>query len=260
MSATSKVKNKTNISIMLKRIVWNNYFGEECGKAKCPCCKLSDITQLTFHCGHIMAEAHGGQTVPSNLMPLCASCNLSMGTKNAYDIINMLSGNIVKNQEFHDLGVSKEQSNATEILSRNTKNNIEKSDTILRFCQETELNNIIERIYQNTEQNNCMIHNEDTFELNEENPHIINTIKKRKMPVMYACVHCDKVFDHKGHYNTHLEMHIKKMIITDITPKGPIPRISCKYCGGKFLSVKGRDIHINKYCEKARLKKKSILR
>ena len=76
------LKNKKQpISSTLKRLVWNKYIGEEIGKSKCTCCSVTDITQLSFHCGHIIAEANGGETTVSNLKPICQNCNSSMGTK-----------------------------------------------------------------------------------------------------------------------------------------------------------------------------------
>ena len=45
------------------------------------CCKHQDIRQIEFHCGHIIAEKNGGTTTIQNLRPICAQCNLSMGTK-----------------------------------------------------------------------------------------------------------------------------------------------------------------------------------
>jgi len=38
-----------------------------------------------FHCGHVIAEAKGGETVIENLRPICKKCNLSMGTDNLND-------------------------------------------------------------------------------------------------------------------------------------------------------------------------------
>ncbi len=49
--------------------------------------KLTDITQLNFSCGHILAEANGGALHVSNLRPICVSCNSSMGTKNMNEFI-----------------------------------------------------------------------------------------------------------------------------------------------------------------------------
>jgi len=74
-----KITTKKSIPVTLKRKVWNKYIGEEIGKATCLCCKLSTITQLSFHCGHIIAESKGGTLKMDNLKPICQSCNSSMG-------------------------------------------------------------------------------------------------------------------------------------------------------------------------------------
>ena len=73
---------KQNISKTLRISVWNKYFGEDVGKNKCMCCNITEITQLKFHCGHIIAERNGGDTSIDNLVPICESCNKSMGTQN----------------------------------------------------------------------------------------------------------------------------------------------------------------------------------
>lgn len=72
---------KKSIPLVLKRRLWNKYFGEHNGIATCPCCKLSQISTFSFHCGHIISERNGGQLILDNLIPLCQSCNSSMGTK-----------------------------------------------------------------------------------------------------------------------------------------------------------------------------------
>ena len=78
---------KKSIPLPLKKLVWNKYIGEEIGKAKCICCKLTDITQLSFSCGHIIPESKGGKLILDNLKPICQSCNSSMGTNNMNDYI-----------------------------------------------------------------------------------------------------------------------------------------------------------------------------
>ena len=78
---------KKRVSATLKRLVWNTHIGEEIGKAKCLCCKSTDITQMSFHCGHVIAEANGGELIVSNLRPICQNCNSSMGTKNKNDFM-----------------------------------------------------------------------------------------------------------------------------------------------------------------------------
>jgi len=83
-------KKKKQISATIKRLVWYSNIGEEVGKAKCLCCKVTDITQMSFNCGHIIAEANGGQTIVSNLKPICQNCNSSMGTKNMEEFMKRL--------------------------------------------------------------------------------------------------------------------------------------------------------------------------
>jgi 5-methylcytosine-specific restriction endonuclease McrA len=85
MKKYKKKYKKKYISSTLKRLVWNKWIGEEIGKAKCVCCKTTDIIQMSFHAGHIISEFNGGKTSISNLMPICQNCNSSMGRKNLYD-------------------------------------------------------------------------------------------------------------------------------------------------------------------------------
>jgi hypothetical protein len=87
-SGSSGTKGK--ISSTMKRLVWNAHIGEEIGKTKCLCCKVTDITQLSFNCGHVIAEARGGETIVSNLRPICQNCNSSMGTKNMHEFMRTL--------------------------------------------------------------------------------------------------------------------------------------------------------------------------
>jgi hypothetical protein len=76
------IYKKCKISHGMKRQVWAKHIGEDIGKIKCLCCKLTEITQLTFVCGHIISEFKGGDISIDNLLPICYSCNASMGTKN----------------------------------------------------------------------------------------------------------------------------------------------------------------------------------
>ncbi len=83
-------KRKKSIPSTVKKLVWNKHIGETIGKSKCLCCQSTDITQMSFHCGHIVAESNGGQTIVSNLKPICQNCNSSMGTKNMKDFMDSL--------------------------------------------------------------------------------------------------------------------------------------------------------------------------
>ena len=78
---------KKAIPSTIKKLVWNTNIGEDIGKAKCVCCKSTDITQMSFNCGHVISEHNGGETKVSNLKPICQNCNSSMGTKNMNDFM-----------------------------------------------------------------------------------------------------------------------------------------------------------------------------
>ena len=65
----------------LKDSVWSKYVGDDKGQAMCHCCGMRQIKMNSFHCGHVVAEARGGATHLDNLRPVCALCNLSMGTR-----------------------------------------------------------------------------------------------------------------------------------------------------------------------------------
>ena len=82
MAEVAKKPRRKAIPATIKRLVWNKYIGESVGKAKCICCELTDITQISFHCGHVIADAQGGKVEIDNLRPICQNCNSSMGATN----------------------------------------------------------------------------------------------------------------------------------------------------------------------------------
>jgi hypothetical protein len=84
----SKPRKKT-IPKRLKEEVWTKYIGPSVGQSKCLCCKINDITQMSFHCGHVVAEANGGETNLFNLRPICSKCNLSMGTQHMDEFMKL---------------------------------------------------------------------------------------------------------------------------------------------------------------------------
>ena len=81
---------KRSIPSAIKKLVWNKNIGEDIGKSKCYCCKSTDISQTSFHCGHVVAESKGGKTIVSNLKPICQNCNSSMGTKDMNEFMTSL--------------------------------------------------------------------------------------------------------------------------------------------------------------------------
>jgi hypothetical protein len=82
VSELLKKPKKKSIPATLKRLVWDKYIGESIGKTKCLCCDLTDITQMSFHCGHVIADINGGTMTIDNLRPICQNCNLSMRKTN----------------------------------------------------------------------------------------------------------------------------------------------------------------------------------
>ena len=81
-------KTKSQIPQSLRIATWKKYVGEENAKALCLCCKSAEITVFAFHCAHVIAECMGGKKHLENLRPVCASCNLSMGSQNLFDYSN----------------------------------------------------------------------------------------------------------------------------------------------------------------------------
>jgi 5-methylcytosine-specific restriction endonuclease McrA len=87
--AKAVVQKKKAIPKALKRCVWDTYIGAEIGKTLCLCCQHVYIRQIEFHCGHVIPEDKGGETTIDNLRPICAQCNLSMGTQNMNEFMKL---------------------------------------------------------------------------------------------------------------------------------------------------------------------------
>jgi hypothetical protein len=77
---------KARISKQFKKELWTKYCGEKMVN-DCWCCKKA-IDALTYHAGHILAEANGGPVTLDNLRPICTDCNVAMGTENMKDYAN----------------------------------------------------------------------------------------------------------------------------------------------------------------------------
>lgn len=81
---------KKPIPQALRIAVWEKYnknkYDVKCPIAWCNC----RITPFTFEAGHNIPEKFGGETTLENLMPICASCNRSMGCKYTIDEFSSL--------------------------------------------------------------------------------------------------------------------------------------------------------------------------
>jgi len=85
-------KRKERIPAAVKRVVWDTYIGKEKGMSLCVCCKNMLISQMSFHCGHVISEYYGGTIEISNLRPICQNCNSSMGKRPMGEFIKQLRG------------------------------------------------------------------------------------------------------------------------------------------------------------------------
>lgn len=84
-NSTQKPRRKQTIPHAIRWQVWLNYAGEHF-QAKCstPWCR-NIMRVYDFQAGHILAEAAGGLVSVENLIPICATCNHSMGTMHFAD-------------------------------------------------------------------------------------------------------------------------------------------------------------------------------
>lgn len=89
---------KKSIPKALKNLVWDKNIGKEKGIGECYVCK-QELDSKKFHCGHIIAEKSGGETQLDNLKPICATCNLSMGTQNMEDFKKMFFTEKIKDKK-----------------------------------------------------------------------------------------------------------------------------------------------------------------
>jgi 5-methylcytosine-specific restriction endonuclease McrA len=80
----SRAPAKKKISKEAREQIWERCIGDR-AKADCPVCKKRTIRMTDFSAGHIVAEACGGATDTTNLMPICGNCNSRMGTTNLYE-------------------------------------------------------------------------------------------------------------------------------------------------------------------------------
>ena len=74
-----KHKLRKKIPVQLRSEVWKKQFQKQFS-ALCPCCQQSEIDIFNFEVGHKVAVAKKGSNQLSNLIPICRSCNASMGT------------------------------------------------------------------------------------------------------------------------------------------------------------------------------------
>lgn len=98
---------KDKIPTAVRNQVWLKYMGNA-AFGICPCCGVNDISLVRsggFECGHVQAEAKGGTTHLGNLIPVCKSCNLGMGTTNLFDYVRQFYPNRYQLLQAHHTAV-----------------------------------------------------------------------------------------------------------------------------------------------------------
>lgn len=87
--------SKAAIPKALREQVWVTHVGRhfEC-RCIIPWC-TNIMTVFDFHVGHDVPESAGGATEIANLRPICARCNLSMGSTYTVQQWSLLSAPVV---------------------------------------------------------------------------------------------------------------------------------------------------------------------
>tara|TARA_B000000475_G_scaffold44575_1_gene33551 strand:- start:819 stop:1883 length:1065 start_codon:yes stop_codon:yes gene_type:complete len=76
-----KNKKRVKITNELKIQIWKKVTANQCDKGICYTCN-EELYFNKMECGHIVAHALGGKATYDNMMPVCKTCNLKMGTMN----------------------------------------------------------------------------------------------------------------------------------------------------------------------------------
>jgi 5-methylcytosine-specific restriction endonuclease McrA len=74
-----KKKQRTSCPAAVKEACWRKYNGNSLD-GKCFCCG-THISYTSFEAGHNKAFKKGGKWTIGNTLPLCRTCNRSMGTE-----------------------------------------------------------------------------------------------------------------------------------------------------------------------------------
>ena len=78
---------KQKIPIKVKHELWKKHYGEV-WRGKCTvswCTTTYPVLSSEWHAGHNIPESKGGTVSLNNLRPICASCNLGMGSELTID-------------------------------------------------------------------------------------------------------------------------------------------------------------------------------
>ena len=87
-------RRKQKIPAAFREQIWFRDYGRSF-EGKCPTRWCTNIINVfDFQSGHNIPESKGGPTVPDNLIPICARCNMSMGDRFTFTDWSKLNGPI----------------------------------------------------------------------------------------------------------------------------------------------------------------------
>ena len=87
-------RRKQKIPVAFREQIWFRDYGRSF-EGKCPTKWCTNIINVfDFQSGHNIPESKGGPTVPDNLIPICARCNMSMGDRFTFTEWSALNGPI----------------------------------------------------------------------------------------------------------------------------------------------------------------------
>jgi hypothetical protein len=144
------MSNKKSIPKVLKDLCWKKWVGENISKIKCLCCEDNEIKMSSFHCGHVIAEACGGKLSIENLRPICAGCNLSMGSENMVDFKKRCNFGSIETLKLPNIVEDVIMTNESD--ERDSKDSNESNDVIMtifsykKFDSITDIPNLIKAI------------------------------------------------------------------------------------------------------------------
>ena len=94
-------KQKQKIPKALREQVWIHYLGTTF-ETKCTVSWCTNIINtFNYHVGHDLPESKGGTLAITNLRPICARCNLSMGSTFTIQEWNRIGAPPTKNPWWH---------------------------------------------------------------------------------------------------------------------------------------------------------------
>jgi hypothetical protein len=84
LQAHKSTSTRKSVPKPIKEQSWKRAFGTKVS-GLCSVCQHHTISVWECHYGHIVSLKNFGQDTVDNLLPVCASCNESMGAENLYD-------------------------------------------------------------------------------------------------------------------------------------------------------------------------------